>query len=172
MSRLHFKAITLALMSVFFATGASAGIISWTASLDGAQEVPASGSSATGSAFGTLDDLSGTLSWNISFSGLSGPAVGLHFHGPAPAGANAGVLINVGDISGLTSSSIGSADLSPMQIGYLLDGLMYINVHTAQFPAGEIRGQVEPASIPAPTTLALLGLGLLGLGRKKHFAKS
>jgi hypothetical protein len=51
------------------------------------------------------------------------------------------------------------------QIPSILAGLSYINFHTVQFPGGEIRGQIlrttEPTQVPEPTTLALLGAGLI-----------
>jgi hypothetical protein len=49
------------------------------------------------------------------------------------------------------------------QLANLFAGRLYINFHTPEFPAGEIRGALEP--IPEPGTLTLLGLGLLGLAR-------
>lgn len=155
----------LAAVGLLVSVGAQAAIVNWIATLDGAQEVPANGSPATGSAFGTLDDVTGLLSWNISWGGLSGPATAMHFHGPAPAGANVGVQVNIGAISGLTSPSIGSTNIGALQMAQFMADLWYINIHTGQFPGGEIRGQVH---VPEPGTLALLGLGLLGLAAARR----
>jgi hypothetical protein len=71
----------------------------------------------------------------------------MHFHGPAPAGANAGVQVNIGLISGLTSPSIGNTIITALQGTDLLNGLWYINIHTGQFAGGEIRGQVLTGSV-------------------------
>lgn len=122
---------------------ANAEISSCTALLDPSQEVPAANSDGTGSAAITFDSSNNQLSWSIQFSGLSGPATGAHFHGPALGGANAGVQVNIGDISGLDSPMNGSALLTPEQATSLLDGRMYINIHTEANPNGEIRGQVS-----------------------------
>jgi hypothetical protein len=149
----------LTMAALLACAGAQAAIVNWTASLEGAQEVPPSGSSATGSAFGTLDDISGLLSWNVSWAGLTGPATAMHFHGPAAPGVNAGVQVNIGAISGLNSPCIGSAVINAGQAADFLADLWYINIHSAAFPGGEIRGQVN---VPEPGTLALIGLALLG----------
>ena len=50
------------------------------------------------------------------------------------------------------------------------NGLAYINIHSTLNPGGEIRGQVLARAVPEPSTLGLLGAGLLGLAfarRKK-----
>ena len=46
----------------------------------------------------------------------------------------------------------------------LLAGNWYVNIHTAQFGGGEIRGQVTAEAVPVPATLGLLGLSIAGLG--------
>ncbi|MFY3740847.1 MAG: hypothetical protein HMLIMOIP_001292 [Candidatus Nitrosomirales archaeon] len=97
-----------------------------------------------------FDPSNNELSWSIEFSGLSGPATAAHFHGPANAGTNAGVQVNIGEVSGLVSPMEGSAELTPEQASSLLEGLLYINIHTQANPDGEIRGQVSCESTPAP----------------------
>ncbi|MEM7312226.1 MAG: CHRD domain-containing protein [Planctomycetota bacterium] len=131
-------------------------------SLDASQEVdPPTGvpADAHGAARIAYDPDTNMLGWHIEWSDLTGPAVGLHFHGAAGPGQNAGVLLNVGDISGLSSPSIGTAIISDDFANDLLGGLSYINVHTAMNPGGEIRGQVVPE--PSSLMLAASCLGLL-----------
>ena len=139
------------------ATPAYAETFTCEPTLEGSQEVPPVTTAGTGSAIVTFDSETNELEWDIEFSGLSGNATAAHFHGPAAAGNNTGVQINIGEISGLVSPMNGTATLSAEQAAMLLNGTMYINIHTAANPDGEIRGQVEctedeaPAPTPTPT---------------------
>ncbi len=107
------------------------------ANLTGAQEVPPNGSTATGTATLVLspDETTGTVSLN--FSGLSSAQTDAHIHGPAAPGSTAGVLfpIPTGQISDFKIT------LTAAQAQNLKNGLLYINVHSGNFPNGEIRGQ-------------------------------
>jgi len=109
------------------------------ATLDAKSEVPPTTSAGTGKATMTLDKGTKMLSWEISYSGLSGPATAAHFHGPAAAGANAGVEV---PITVSDSPMKGSATLTDAQMADFLAGKIYINIHTAANKGGEIRGQV------------------------------
>src|ERR1700761_3291762 len=110
------------------------------ATLDGKSENPPTTSSGTGTADIDYDAASKKLSWKLTYSGLSGPATAAHFHGPAEAGKNAGVAVA---IPNATSSPVeGSATLTDAQAADLLAGKLYVNIHTAANPGGEIRGQV------------------------------
>jgi hypothetical protein len=164
---MHLK-ISIILLSVVLLAGmisintrpAYAAISTCTASLDGSQEVPPIDTEGTGSATMTFDSSSNELSWSIEFSGLSGPANAAHFHGPAAAGTNAGIQVSIGDVSGLTSPMDGSAVLTQEQASSLLDGQMYINIHTALNTGGEIRGQVscaesQPDAVSEKATLVI-----------------
>jgi hypothetical protein len=130
---------TLALgAAVLFAGPASAEKLK--ATLDGKSEVPATTSSATGTADLDYDAATKKLSWKVSYSGLSGPATAAHFHGPAEVGKNAGVAVPIAGIA--NSPAEGSATLTDAQASDLLAGKLYVNIHTAANPGGEIRGQV------------------------------
>ncbi|MET4390475.1 hypothetical protein ABIB73_006257 [Bradyrhizobium sp. F1.4.3] len=130
---------TLALgAAVAFAGPASAEKLK--AVLDGKSEVPANTSSGTGTADLDYDAATKKLSWKLSYSGLSGPATAAHFHGPAETGKNAGVAV---PIPGAANSPVeGAATLTDAQASDLLAGKLYVNIHTAANPGGEIRGQV------------------------------
>jgi hypothetical protein len=109
------------------------------AKLAGASEVPPKTVQGTGTATAWLDQGTKTLSWEITYSGLTGEVTAAHFHGPAEAGANAGVAVPIP----VSASPIkGSAVLTDTQIAELTAGNWYVNIHTAVNGGGEIRGQV------------------------------
>ena len=110
------------------------------ATLDGKQEVPATTSTATGTADIDYDPATKKLTWKVTYSGLSGPATAAHFHGPGEPGKNAGVKVPIPNAT--SSPAEGSAVLTDEQAADLVAGKYYVNVHTAANPGGEIRGQV------------------------------
>lgn len=115
----------------------------YSAQLSGASEVPPNTSAATGKVEAKLDKKSNVLKWTVTYSGLTGPAKAGHFHGPAMAGSNAGVVV---PFSGSVESPIqGEAKLTEAQVQDLMAGKWYANIHTAAHPGGEIRGQLSPA---------------------------
>ena len=121
------------------ATPSIAAMMNFKASLSGKSEVPANTTAGTGEVTVTYDTATKKLTWKGSYSGLTGPATAAHFHGPAPPGKNAGVMI---PISPNGPSFEGSATLNDAQAKALMDGDMYVNVHTAANKGGEIRGQL------------------------------
>jgi CHRD domain len=108
------------------------------------QEVPSNPSMGKGMVEATFNKETNELTWTVTYSGLSGPAVAGHFHGPAAAGVNAGVAL--GFKGPLDSPIKGSAMLSAEQAKDLLAGKWYVNLHTKVSPGGEVRGQVLPAA--------------------------
>ncbi|TPI28035.1 CHRD domain-containing protein [Mesorhizobium sp. B3-1-6] len=112
------------------------------ATLDGSQQSPPVTTKGKGTATFTFDSTSKKLSWNVKYSGLSGPAVAAHIHGPADMGANADPVI---PFKKLKSPIKGSATLTDAQAADLEAGKYYVNVHTAKNKDGEIRGQIEKA---------------------------
>lgn len=100
-----------------------------------------SGTGSSGIGLGAIefDTDTNELSWTITWSGLTGTATAMHFHGPALPNQNAGVQL----ATALTSQPVmGSAILTAGQVTDLLNGLWYLNLHSAAHPGGEIRGTV------------------------------
>lgn len=112
------------------------------ASLSAAQEVPPAASMATGAAEVMFNENTNKVSWKITFNGLTGSATAGHIHGPAAVGQNAGVVI---PFSGNMNAQpvMGEATVTRAQYADMAAGLYYVNIHTAQFPGGEIRGQLR-----------------------------
>jgi hypothetical protein len=131
-------------ITTILASPALAEMVKFSATLDAAQEVPPTSSSATGKADISFDTESKMLEWTLDYSGLSGDAAAAHFHGPAAAGENADVAVPIPDPA---SGAKGSATLTDAQAADLMGGKYYVNVHTAANPDGEIRGQVEKAGM-------------------------
>jgi uncharacterized repeat protein (TIGR01451 family) len=117
------------------------------ATLNGAQEVPATGSTATGTATLLLSPDETTARVSLSFSGLSSPQTAAHIHGPAMPGVSAPVLfpLPVGQVSDFQIS------LTATQAQDLKNGLFYVNVHSNNFLNGEIRGQFQ--QMPAASSM-------------------
>ncbi len=118
-------------------TAGSGGSV--TSTMAASQEVPANASPGTGTVLTRLDRGTRTLTYTITYSGLTGPVTAGHFHGPAAPGANAGVAL---PFSGTASPIQGSAVLTEAQMADFVAGKWYANLHTAATPGGEIRGQV------------------------------
>lgn len=122
------------------ATMAQEGPVTLTATLNGANEVPAVETEATGEATVTWNPGTMTLTWNVTYTGLTGPALEAFFHGPAAAGATATAIRRLS--LNVTSPMTGNARLSAIQATQLLNGQWYINISTNAHPTGEIRGQL------------------------------
>lgn len=94
------------------------------------------------------------------FTDLTGVPTGMHFHAPAGPGTNAPVAINLlpfhlpaaNPLSG--GRILGIATLTTNQTADILNGLVYVNLHTALNPGGEIRAQLIPVSTNLPPVLA------------------
>lgn len=131
--------------AMLLAGPAYAETLNMTAELSGAAEVPANDSPGTGTLEATYDTETMLFTWTVTYEGLTGDATAAHFHGPAEADANAGPVIPIeGDLAGPIE---GSATLTEEQATQLQDGLWYFNIHTAEYPDGEIRGQVTAAAM-------------------------
>lgn len=131
-------AVTAAFTAVLAVAPVSAEMLAFKADLKGASETPPTDSTGTGTAEVNVDTAKKEVTWTIKYSGLTGDATVAHFHGPAAVGEKAAPEI---EISGKIES--GSSPLTDAQLADFQAGKIYINIHTAKFPDGEIRGQVE-----------------------------
>ncbi len=135
-------AIAAAALILSFAS-AGAEEIKFKADLTGPSETPPTDSKGTGTLQATYDTATKTLTWTVDYSGLTGPAIAAHFHGPAPVGKSAPIEVPLK--APLDSPLKGSAILTEAEAKDLMDGMMYFNIHTADHKPGEIRGQLEKA---------------------------
>ena len=114
------------------------------ATANGAQEVPAVTTNATGTVSGTYNKTTNVFNYTATWTGLSGNATNMHFHGPALPGVSAGVAIGIPGFTATPSGSVTNTEtLTEAQEADLLAGKWYYNVHTAANGGGEIRGQVS-----------------------------
>jgi hypothetical protein len=112
--------------SIFFAT------------LSGAQE----GTASTATGFGSviLNTAQTMITVNESWRDLvGGPATATHIHCCVPPGSNAGVLFPFASVPNAVTGAIPTQTfaITPLEVSELEAGLMYFNVHDAEFPGGE-----------------------------------
>jgi uncharacterized protein (DUF1800 family) len=138
---------------------AASSATSFICTLNGAKEVPPSSSQGTGTASVVLSADERSARITLNFSNLSSAQNAAHIHGPAASGTNAPPLISLplGQINSFTWNITPTGDLSVAeQVAALKAGQLYINVHTANDPDGEIRGQLAYAgTVPSEGRLYL-----------------
>ncbi len=174
---------------------AKADQLVFTTTMTGAQEVPPTGSPGVGSALVTIDTVTNLMTVNVSFAGLVSPATIAHIHccaGPGgiaipattvpsfpgfPTGVTTGTYLQTFDLTiastynpAFIAAHGGTvAGAQAAFVAGLLNGQAYFNIHTVQFPGGEIRGQLQ--EVPEPATMLLLATGLtaaVGIIRRRR----
>lgn len=124
------------------ASSAASNEVVYVATLAASEEVPPNSSQGRGTAEVRVNTTTNQVRWTTNWSGLTGAATMAHIHGPAAKGANAGVVVPMAGVTGQAGSAQGNGTLTQAQYGDLAAGLYYVNIHTAQNPGGEIRGQL------------------------------
>jgi hypothetical protein len=104
--------------------------------LNGLHETPPVDTRGIG--LGTFILQGNELSFAVDVRDLASPITGAHVH-RAPEGV-AGPVVHPFEFSG--NHAEGTWTLSDQEKQDLLAGLLYVNVHTMQYPNGEIRGQL------------------------------
>jgi hypothetical protein len=189
----NFLSALLASALLSFAGAAHAGLITYTATLSGLNEVPPNASQGIGFATVIIDDAALTMTLHVAFSGLSAPTTNSHIHccltpqtGTAgvattvpsfagfPSGVTAGTYDNTLNLLLASSYNPGfitlnggtAATAAQALLTGMANGSSYLNIHTTAFPAGEIRGNL--IAVPEPGGIALLALGGAMLLRSRY----
>ena len=161
MKRIGFAVVVLTVLAS--SSSASAQSTSLRAFLTGADEVPPISSTATGLFLATIAQ-DGSITFTMTYEGLAADATVSHIHfGPELVAGGVMIFLCGGGSqpacpagkSGIVQGTITEANvvgpaaqgIQPMELEEALqavaDGLGYVNVHNATFPAGEIRGQIK-----------------------------
>jgi hypothetical protein len=191
------KKIVMLLAALTLGTQVQAHEVTYAGSLLGSSEVPASGSSGSGSATVIIDLDLVTMRVVLDFAGLTGNTTASHIHCCTLPGSNVGVASMTPTFTdfplGITFGSYDhtfdlavassynpafitnnggtvSTALNALLLG-LDDGKAYLNIHTTAFGGGEIRALLAPVPLPASAWLLLTGLaGLYWASRRRGLA--
>jgi len=136
--------ILLVLTILALATIAADGGRKFTAALTGAAEAPGPGDpDGSGTASLRLNPGQGEVCFELTVANIALPATGAHIH-EAPAGSPGPVVVPLTppDASGSSSGCV-SADRELIRDIIQNPEEYYVNVHSTEFPAGAVRGQLS-----------------------------
>lgn len=149
MQRKIFLTLAIILSAMMFSIAAAAQQ-KFSVYLSGRQEVPANNSPGSGTCMVTLNAPETQATVECTYRNLSSNAAGAHIHDSAPVGVNGPIRFDFSYTGGRVGT-IGPLvfDTTPAQVADLRSNRWYVNIHTSNFPDGEIRGQVKRANVPA-----------------------
>lgn len=173
-----FGAVVLAFMCGTQVTAQTQKNISFTAKLDGNQEVPANNSTALGVAHLTLTPKFDSLIVRVDYTGLQSAFSAAHIHLGAPGIAGGVIFPLPTPVNNIIKTVITGSALTPAVLTNLFTGNYYVNIHSANLVDGEIRGQIVPEAdinfstvlnatqeVPLPTNAAVLGVASFRLAK-------
>ncbi|MBA3725279.1 MAG: CHRD domain-containing protein [Armatimonadetes bacterium] len=136
--------------------------------LDGSQEVPPNGSPGTGVTTGSYDDITNMLMIVVVADNLTSNVTAAHIHNGEVGVAGPVMFPLTGATGSTTYNSNDMFTFDDAQEIEFLAGRVYVNIHTVEFPGGEIRGQINPEQVPEPATIMgiLAGVALLAARRR------
>ena len=121
------------------APAASTPVMGQRVALSGASEVPPVATNAAGTGLITIN-ADRTVSGSINVTGMSPTAA--HIHEAAP-GVNGPVIVPLAKSSDTTFTVPANAKLTDAQYAAYKAGNLYVNVHSAAHPGGEVRAQLK-----------------------------
>ena len=134
------RAILLATMTVFLGCATSGMDSGIKITLSGSQEVPPANTAASGS--GTIFvGMEKSVSGSVTTTGVAGVAAHIHV---GATGKNGPVIIPLTKTADNVWSVPAGAKLTDAQYESYKAGDLYVNVHSATYKGGEIRGQLKP----------------------------
>ncbi|MBX3389183.1 MAG: CHRD domain-containing protein [Phycisphaeraceae bacterium] len=178
---------------VAFGAISQGALIHYEAFLDGPSESPPNASPGTGFATFDFDTVLHTMKMHVEFTGLIGTTTASHIHAPTavPFSGTAGVATTTPTFAGfplgvtsgiyditldltlasswnpayITANGGTTAGAESAFMASIAAGKAYLNIHTASFPGGEIRGFLR---VPSPSALGLAGIGGLVMAARRR----
>jgi hypothetical protein len=159
---LRSKALSIAIVLAATGVNANPTLPTFGAQLSGFHETPSIFTSSTGTFEGAADTNAQSISFTLTYSGLSAPVLFAHIHfgekhvagaivaflcggGGKPACPQEGTVtgnVAAGDVIGVDPQGVPAGSFDAL-LAAIVSGSAYVNVHSTAHPAGEIRGQIK-----------------------------